>query len=125
MSAASAQARARRYLDSAALLLNAGDYESSVSRAYYAMFYVARAVVRQRGARPKTHAGVMRQFSLLAVKPGDVSAAMAGRFAEAEDMRTLAEYAEARVLTREDAAATLTGARAFVQTVGALLADAG
>jgi len=30
--------RAKKYLSSAALLINAGDYESSVSRTYYAMF---------------------------------------------------------------------------------------
>ena len=31
--------RARRYIRSAELLLNDKDYESSVSRTYYAMFY--------------------------------------------------------------------------------------
>ncbi|RLE00840.1 MAG: hypothetical protein DRI99_07180 [Candidatus Aminicenantes bacterium] len=32
--------RARKYIKSAKLLLKEGDYESSVSRAYYAMFFV-------------------------------------------------------------------------------------
>ncbi len=34
---------AKKYLSSAALLLKAGDYESSVSRTCYAMFYAALA----------------------------------------------------------------------------------
>jgi len=33
--------RAMRYLKSAEILLKEGDYESSVSRTYYAMFYSA------------------------------------------------------------------------------------
>ena len=37
--------RARKYLRSAELLLKEGDHESSVSRAYYAMFYSAQALL--------------------------------------------------------------------------------
>ena len=37
--------KARRYLKSAKLLLEDGDYESSISRSYYAMFYCAEAVL--------------------------------------------------------------------------------
>lgn len=32
--------RAKKYLESAEILLNVEDYESSVSRIYYAMFYI-------------------------------------------------------------------------------------
>jgi uncharacterized protein (UPF0332 family) len=38
---ASLMRRAERYLRSADLLLREGDYESSVSRSYYAMFFAA------------------------------------------------------------------------------------
>ena len=34
--------KARRYLRSAELLIHDGDYDSAVSRSYYAMFYSAR-----------------------------------------------------------------------------------
>ena len=37
--------RAERYLLSAKLLLKEGDYESSVSRIYYAMFFAAQAAL--------------------------------------------------------------------------------
>lgn len=37
--------RAMRYLKSAKILLKEKDYESSVSRAYYAMFYSAQAAL--------------------------------------------------------------------------------
>ena len=54
MSAHDALQRALRYLDTAALVLEDGDFESAVSRSYYAMFYVARAVLEQKGVTPKT-----------------------------------------------------------------------
>ena len=37
--------RARKYLKSAEVLLQEEDYESSVSRTYYAMFYSAEAAL--------------------------------------------------------------------------------
>jgi uncharacterized protein (UPF0332 family) len=37
--------KARRYLKSADILLKDKDYESSVSRAYYSMFYAAEAAL--------------------------------------------------------------------------------
>jgi uncharacterized protein (UPF0332 family) len=37
--------RAKKYLRSAELLINEGDYESSVSRTYYAMLYAAQAML--------------------------------------------------------------------------------
>jgi uncharacterized protein (UPF0332 family) len=41
--------RAERYLTSAAILITSGDFESAVSRSYYAMFYAARAALSVRG----------------------------------------------------------------------------
>ena len=40
--------RADRYLGSAGLLLNGEDYESSVSRTYYTMFFAVQAVLLTR-----------------------------------------------------------------------------
>ncbi len=41
-------AKAQRYLRSADLLFQDGDYESCISRAYYAMFYCAQAALLTR-----------------------------------------------------------------------------
>ena len=38
--------RSERYIKSAELLFNDGDYESAVSRVYYAMFYCVEAAKR-------------------------------------------------------------------------------
>ena len=40
--------KAKKYLRSAEILLKEGDYESSVSRTYYAMFYCAQAMLHEK-----------------------------------------------------------------------------
>lgn len=98
MSAEDAIQRARRYLDTAALVLEEGDFESCVSRAYYAMFYVARALLSQEEITPKTHSGLRNQFGLHFIKTGDLPERFADMLNDAEELRALAEYyAEERV----------------------------
>ena len=41
--------KAKRYIKSAKILLNDGDFESCVSRIYYAMFYCAEAALLTKG----------------------------------------------------------------------------
>ena len=121
MSTENALQRARRYLDTAALVLNDGDFESAVSRAYYAMFYVARALLEQKDITPKTHSGLRNQFGLHFIKTGDLPERFAAMLNNAEDLRNLAEYAEERIITREDAEITLREAQEFVAFLADLL----
>jgi len=39
--------KAERFMKSATTLIDGADYESSVSRAYYAMFYMAEAALQE------------------------------------------------------------------------------
>lgn len=123
MSAPDAIARAERYLRTAELLVEDGDYASSVSRSYYAMFYVARALLREKDSTPKTHSGLRNQFGLHFVKEGSLPERFAQMLNDAEELRTLAEYAEEFVITRDDAEATLRDAEEFVERASALLQD--
>ena len=54
--------RAKRYIRSAEVLLNDKDYESSVSRTYYAMFYAAQAVLLTKKLTFSSHKGVISAF---------------------------------------------------------------
>jgi len=54
--------KASRATDSAERLLKSGDVEASASRAYYAMFYVAEALLGEKGLRFKKHGGVHATF---------------------------------------------------------------
>jgi uncharacterized protein (UPF0332 family) len=123
MSTETAMARAERYLRTADILIDEGDYASSVSRSYYAMFYVARALLKQVGSAPETHSGLRNQFGLHFVKDGPLAERFARMLNDAEDMRTMADYAEDFVLTEDDARVTLRDAEAFVERMSVLLQD--
>jgi uncharacterized protein (UPF0332 family) len=114
MNAAAAVARARRYLKTAALALQEEDNESCVSRAYYAMFYMTRALVRQHNIDARTHSGIINQFSLHFVKTGVLPIDRAEALSRAFNLRQLAEYADDFVIPHDEAEATLRDAETFV-----------
>jgi uncharacterized protein (UPF0332 family) len=62
--------RSRRSLRSAANVLDDGDHDFAMSRAYYAMFYAAAAALLARGIRRSKHSGVIAAFGEHVVKPG-------------------------------------------------------
>ncbi|MFQ6126342.1 MAG: HEPN domain-containing protein [Candidatus Heimdallarchaeota archaeon] len=62
--------RASRYLKSAELLLGSGDYESSVSRTYYAMYYSAQAMLLARNLSYSSHRSVISAFGEYFIKTG-------------------------------------------------------
>jgi len=62
--------KSRRYLRSAELLIQDGDYDSAVSRSYYAMFYSAEAALLKREMAFSSHKAVISAFGQYFVKPG-------------------------------------------------------
>jgi len=62
--------KARRYLASAELLRRAGDFDSAVSRLYYAMHYGAGALLLSRGQTFSSHRAVLAAFGQEFVKSG-------------------------------------------------------
>ena len=54
--------RAEKTFSSAELLLREADYEGCVSRAYYAMFYAAEALLLTKNLKFSSHKGVISQF---------------------------------------------------------------
>jgi uncharacterized protein (UPF0332 family) len=67
-------AKAERSLRAANRLLEAGDYDFAVSRAYYAMFYAARAFLLTRNVRRSKHSGVLAPFNSEFIKNGELPA---------------------------------------------------
>jgi uncharacterized protein (UPF0332 family) len=107
--------KAERYVSSARLLYEDGDNASAVSRAYYAMFFMARALLREEGVDPKTHAGVVNQFGLRLGKNGPVDARYGSLFRQAQQLREMGEYAESVYeIPASDAEEMVTAAGYFV-----------
>ena len=84
--------RAKRYIRSAGLLLEDGDYESSISRAYYAMFYLAQAVLLAKGLKFSTHKGVISAFGEHFVKTGIFPKEMGRILNKAFEKRQASDY---------------------------------
>jgi uncharacterized protein (UPF0332 family) len=62
--------KAHRTVQSARLLLSDGDYDGAVSRAYYAMFYVAEALLLSKHATFSKHSAVVSAFGKEFAKTG-------------------------------------------------------
>jgi uncharacterized protein (UPF0332 family) len=62
--------RADRYLVSAEVLERDGDFESSVSRSYYAMFFSAQALLLSKGLHFSSHKMTISAFGEHFVKTG-------------------------------------------------------
>lgn len=54
--------KAARYIQSSRLLEEANDFDSAASRLYYAMFYIAEALLETRGYSYSSHRAVISAF---------------------------------------------------------------
>lgn len=62
--------KARRYLNSAELLRRHGDFDSAVSRLYYAMFFGVEALLLWKGKTFSSHRAVVAAFGEHFIKTG-------------------------------------------------------
>lgn len=111
--------KAKTTVRSARLLLDAGDTNSAVNRAYYAMFDAARAAlgtVDEKLLNTKRHATVIRRFGKHLVEERGFDRSLGRLFSQTEDVRVTADYEDERV---DEAAArkALEGAERFVAAV--------
>ena len=101
------------------------DANSVVNRAYYAMFYAARAALihvgRSDRADAKSHSGIIAAFGEHLVLPGLIDASHGRSFGRVERDRLLADYL-GEGIGDEAAASAFARATAFVTAVRALVA---
>lgn len=117
------EARARKYLQSAALLLDAEDYESSVSRSYYAMHFMVQAVLLKIGKTTSTHKGAISQFGEHFIKTGIFPKTAARALAVAFEKRQLGDYEAAMILGESDAESVLASSREIVEMLAVWLSQ--
>ncbi len=109
--------KAQRYLKSAQLLLEDKDYESSVSRTYYAMFYAAQAVLLTKNLSFSSHKGVISAFGEHFVKTGTFPKEMGRELNRAFEKRQIGDYEYTFVVSNEDAEQILQSGKEFVNTI--------
>src|SRR3954464_12254312 len=91
--------RAHQALDAARLLNEKAFHADAVSRAYYAAFHAATALLGSIGVSAKTHDGVKSLVAQHFVRPGALSAESARILAHAEADRGDADYEPSAVFT--------------------------
>jgi uncharacterized protein (UPF0332 family) len=109
--------RAREDLLSAKLLAQEGLNNASVSRAYYALFYAAEAVLLTRHLKFSSHKSVISLFGQHFVATGTFPAASGKDLREAFEERLKGDYSFEPVITHEIAANALKRAEGFVETM--------
>lgn len=109
--------RATRYLKSAELLLSDKDYESCVSRTYYAMFYSAEAVLLTKNLAFPSHKGVISAFGEHFVKTGIFPKEMGRELNRAFEKRQIGDYEYTFVISDDEAEEMLRSGQEFVSTI--------
>ena len=113
----SAESRARQTLRAAHALADGGFLGDAVSRAYYAVFYAARAAVRAAGSDPGTHKGVATEFSRLLVGTGRAPLQASALLRQLATARIEADYDDGEGLSALAVAGLLSSAARFVDAV--------
>jgi uncharacterized protein (UPF0332 family) len=94
-------------------LFEDGDYESSVSRSYYAMFYCAQAALLTKGMVFSSPRGVIAAFGEQFAKTGVFPRELGRELNRAFEKRQLGDYEAVSVVSNEDALEVLGQATEF------------
>ena len=109
--------KAQTYLRSAAVLFELEDYDSCASRAYFAMFFAAQAVLlHEHGALPGKQ-GIRSAFEETFVESGRLPEHAAAALNQAYDLQEKGDYAHSFAVAQDEAEHTLQQAEAFVNSL--------
>jgi uncharacterized protein (UPF0332 family) len=109
--------KAQHALHSVEVLLAAGEAESAVGRAYYAMLHSAQALLGEKDLRYRKHGGVHAAFGMHFAKTGLLDPKFYRCMLAAFNARVKGDYDIDAVISIEAASATIEQAREFLQTV--------
>jgi uncharacterized protein (UPF0332 family) len=108
--------KAQRSLDAAQSLIQHRFYDFAVSRTYYAMFYVAEALLDREGLSFSSHAAVISAFGQHLTRNGIIPSEFHRQLIDAQAQRTRADYDTEANLTQQDAEILIAQAQAFIDT---------
>ncbi len=109
--------RAEKYLRSAEILIREEDYESSVSRTYYAMFYSAQAMLLTKNLSFSSHKGVIFAFRERFVKTDIFPKEMRRELNRTLEKRQLGDYEYTFVISKTEAEEMLKSGKKFVEKI--------
>jgi uncharacterized protein (UPF0332 family) len=106
--------KAARAIRAAVTLVRDDDLDFAAGRAYYAMFYVAEALLHERDLGSKKHGGVHALFGEHFVKTGIVHPKFHRWLLLAFNARLIGDYGFVASVSKEDALSMIEQAREFL-----------
>lgn len=107
--------KARDSLRAAQLLFQEGFFDFAVSRAYYAMFYVAEALLLEEELSFSKHSAVIAAFGKHFVKTGKISPEYHRFLIEGMDSRNVGDYALHARISKKGASEQIRRAEKFLE----------
>lgn len=117
--------RAQESLEAAQLLLNSGHADIAASRAYYAAFYGACALLLSEGKDFSKHTGVQAAIHKDFVRTGLLSEESGRAYGWLFELRGIGDYGETRHVAESQARQAVSAARQFVETCCQVLRNRG
>jgi uncharacterized protein (UPF0332 family) len=112
---------AKQKLKSAEILLNAGQFDDSISRSYYAVFLSAKANLYVIGEDPKTHNGLITLFGLKFIKSKLLETEYNRILIELLNARQQSDYNPISIYEKEDAQNNYQKAKKFLERMESLI----
>ena len=109
--------KAKKFLEDAVTLFDAGSYESSVNRAYYAVLTASKSLLILRGIDPETHEGVKTMLSKEFIKTGFLPKGFGETFRSIQARRLDSDYGDYIEIGHDEAEDSLNRAREFINKV--------
>ncbi|MDZ7625258.1 MAG: HEPN domain-containing protein [Ignavibacteriaceae bacterium] len=115
--------RADRYLVTAEVLIRETDFESSVSRSYYAMFFAAQAALLSLSLSFSSHKMTISAFGEHFIKSEIFSKEMGKDFHKAFDRRQISDYNHDFIIDKSEAEEFLKCGKDFVGKIKKYLSN--
>lgn len=92
-----------------------GELEDAASRVYYAMFHAAKALLFDRGFRPRTHKGTISMLGEHIVNKGIMDEEYADAIRKAFDLRQKSDYEPYAEIDEELVREAIENAERFIE----------
>lgn len=113
--------KAERKLKAARKLCQEEMYEDAISRAYYAMYHAALALLLTKGVSPRTHSGMLTMLSLHFVKSAELPDEYFRMISKDKELRENGDYELFYDGTSEETEMVVDDACKFVKKVKEML----
>ena len=109
--------KAKIFMKSAQELIKINDFESAVSRAYYAMFNSLKALLLTKNISPKSHTGTISLFGRYFLKSGIFPKEMSTQIRNMFTKRQIGDYEVDIEISKKEAEISIDIAKEFIEKI--------